>query len=72
MAFLSKEQQDKLKEKGWDLIDNKDGAFWVGWDWETKQHPLTTINKTIDLEDGAEGYDFLIVAKQRIDRSEVE
>jgi len=65
MTFLSKEQQKFLEDKGWDLIDNKDGAIWAGWDWDSKEHPLRTIGRQTDIED-SRGYDFLIIGKKKV------
>ena len=65
MGFLSKKQQKYLEDKGWDLIHNKDGAIWVGWDWDAKENPLYTIGKQTSLED-SRGYDFLIIGKKKV------
>jgi hypothetical protein len=65
MNFLSEEQQDKIKENGWDLIDSEVGCFWAGWDWDSKENPLYTISKQTSLED-SRGYDFLIIAKRKV------
>ena len=65
MTFLSKEQQKYLEDKGWDLVDNELGAIWVGWDWDTKEHPLRTIGRETDIED-SRGYDFLIIGKKMV------
>jgi len=63
--FLTKKQENELKENDWKLIDNESGVVWFGADWSDGWlSNITDVLPNLPDDDGGEGtgLNFLIVA----------
>jgi len=66
--FLTKKQENELKENDWRLIDNESGVVWFGANWSDGWlSNITELLPSIPDDDGGEGtgLNFLVVAYVR-------
>ena len=59
---LTKKQIKDLEKHGWEPVP----TMWIGGYWDGKSNLLKVVDNVMPLDEDAEGYDFVIIAKRKI------